>query len=201
MRHPLCTVLALSSAALFAQSAVKPLPAPQKDGGMPLMQVLQNRKSNRDFNIGFMLSEQHLSNLLWAANGFNRDKMRTAPSAMNAQAIDIYVVSEEAIWLFEPEKHALTKVKDGDFRKATGRQPFVANASVNLVYVYDLKKAPGGNVRWGAVDAAFCAENVYLYCAQAKLKTVVRGGWGDNLAEVLGLPQDKQVVLCQSIGG
>ena len=65
------------------------LPQPQTEGGQPLMQVLRDRKTTRDFAPN-KLPPQLLSNLLWAAFGVNRpDGRRTAPSAMNRQEIDI----------------------------------------------------------------------------------------------------------------
>ena len=60
------------------------LPKPQLDGGKPLMQVLKDRKSSREFS-SEKLPLQVLSNLLWAASGVNRSDSgkRTASSAAN----------------------------------------------------------------------------------------------------------------------
>ena len=62
------------------------LSAPNKTGGKPLMQALSERKSSRNF-VDKELSIDVLSNLMWAANGFNRDDKRTAPTANNKQEI------------------------------------------------------------------------------------------------------------------
>ena len=58
------------------------LPSPQLEGGKPLMQVLKDRQSAREFSAE-KLPMQVLSNLLWAAGGINRPDSgkRTAPSA------------------------------------------------------------------------------------------------------------------------
>lgn len=66
------------------------LPAPDMQGGRPLMQVLKERKTEREFSAK-PLPLQTLSDLLWAASGINRPDSgrRTAPSAMNCQEIDI----------------------------------------------------------------------------------------------------------------
>ncbi len=59
------------------------LPKPQTDGGRPLMQLLKERKSVREFGLE-KVPLQVLSNLLWAAFGITRpDGRRTAPSARN----------------------------------------------------------------------------------------------------------------------
>ena len=61
--------------------------------------ALQNRKSSRKY-LKKMISKQNLSELLWAANGINRENgNRTAPSAMNAQNIDIYLILNDGIYI------------------------------------------------------------------------------------------------------
>ncbi len=67
------------------------LPAPQKKGGMPLMEAISKRRSDREF-ASTELPLPTLFNLLWAAYGVNRPEgRRTAPSALNAQEVDLYV--------------------------------------------------------------------------------------------------------------
>ena len=74
------------------------LPDPQTEGGMPLMDALKNRKTVRTFT-SQELDEQTLSNLLWAANGINReDGKHTAPSAMNLQEVVIYAVMPKGVY-------------------------------------------------------------------------------------------------------
>jgi hypothetical protein len=83
----------------FAQAKAIQLPAARKDGGRPLMQVLQDRQSQREFRRE-PLPLPILSTLLWAAFGINRpDGHRTAPSASNRQEIDIYVAMPEGLYL------------------------------------------------------------------------------------------------------
>ncbi|MDD5020401.1 MAG: SagB/ThcOx family dehydrogenase, partial [Candidatus Omnitrophica bacterium] len=114
------------------------LPPPQTDGGMPLMRALKQRQSRREFS-DKELSLQDLSNLLWAAFGINRADSggRTAPSAHNAQEIDIYVAVKGGLFLYDARNHMLEPVLPEDIRPATGQQPFVKNAPVNLIFVAD----------------------------------------------------------------
>ncbi|MFZ2294259.1 MAG: SagB/ThcOx family dehydrogenase, partial [Polaromonas sp.] len=46
------------------------LPPPQTEGGLPLMQALRQRQSQREFDTA-PLALQTLSELLWAAAGIN----------------------------------------------------------------------------------------------------------------------------------
>ena len=166
------------------------LPAPKTKGGMPLMEALQKRVTSREFS-DKMLSDQQLSDLLWAANGINRDNgKRTAPSARNCQEIDIYVFIEKGVFLYVPEKNLLKQVIKEDKRKMAARQPFVADAPVLLMFVANYDKMTGMDKEakefYGATDAGFVSQNVYLYCASEGLSTVVLGSiFRDEIKELL----------------
>jgi nitroreductase len=181
------------------------LPAPQTDGGKPLMQVLNTRHTTRDFDTT-KLAPQVLSNLLWAAFGVNRaDGKRTAPSAVNWQEIDIYVFLPEGTYIYQAKENVLKPVAAGDLRAATGSQPFTGTVPVDLVYVADLAKtgkiAPEQRDVWSPANAGFIAENVYLFCASEGLNVVVRGMIDKvALAAKLQLRPDQKIWLAQSIG-
>jgi Nitroreductase family len=118
-----------------AAQGLKPvrLPPPQTKGGRPLMQVLSDRKSTREFGPG-ALSPQALSSLLWAAFGINRpDGRRTAPSALNWQEVSIYVATPEGVYIYDARDNTLNPILVGDYRATTGTQLFVKDAAVNLV--------------------------------------------------------------------
>jgi SagB-type dehydrogenase family enzyme len=182
------------------------LPKPNMKGGMPLMEALKARQTQRDFD-DRQLPPQVLSDLLWAAFGVNRPESgkRTAPSAMNLREIDIYVALAEGLYLFRPEEHALEKVSGEDIRAATGGQDFVAGAPVNLVFVADYSKMARGSAAdkdfYSAADTGFIGQNVYLFCASEGLATVVRG-WVDReaLAKAMGLREDQKIILAQTVG-
>jgi hypothetical protein len=80
----------VSSVAIAQQLRPIALLAPQTHGGKPLMEAFALRATSRDFASND-LPMQTLSNLLWAAWGINRpkEKMRTAPSAIDWQETDI----------------------------------------------------------------------------------------------------------------
>ena len=170
------------------------------------MEVLKARQSQRDFSTK-PLELQVLSDLLWAAFGINRpgNDHRTAPSAMNSQEIDVYVVLADGVFVYNAKAHRLDPVAAGDRRRETGRQDFVKVAPVALVFVADLarmvKAKPEIREPYAWVDTGFISQNVYLYCASAGLATVVHE-LGDRrpLAESLKLRTDQKVILAQSVG-
>ncbi len=96
--------------------AVK-LNPPDLKRGLPLMEALAVRASVREF-AEKELSLQDLSDLLWAADGMSRpaENKSTAPSAINAHDIRIYVFMKDGAYLYDSPKHELLPVLAGDFR-------------------------------------------------------------------------------------
>jgi len=181
------------------------LPKPQKEGGKPFMQVLSERKSMREFSTD-KLTDQQLANLCWAAFGINRpDGHRTAPSAMNAQELDLYVVTAEGVYLYDAPEHQLKPVVAGDIRAKVSGQAYVKQAAVNLVYVADFarmaKAKPEEKDFYSGADTGYVSQNVYLYCASEGLATVVYAlGNRASLAESMKLRPEQKPVLAQSVG-
>jgi nitroreductase len=186
------------------------LPAPDKTGGKPLMQALNERQSIRTFTKD-SLTQQQLSDLLWAGWGINRadQKKRTAPSARNVQEIDVYVTLPGGLYLYVAESHMLKQINNKDLRKLTGTQDFVAEAALNLVYVADLGKLgkkEGDEIKdsdllSSCANTAFIAQNVYLYCASANLGCVIRGMVPkEQLAPEMGLRSNQRIILAQTVG-
>ncbi len=186
------------------------LPEPDKTGGAPLMQALNNRSSTREYS-SHQLSENQLSNLLWAAWGINRpaEGKHTAPSSNNKQEMMVYVAMESGLYLYIPESHHLKQILNRDIRKLTGKQDFVEIAAVNLVYVTDLKKAGVSNpekagpeaLNTSSINTGFMAQNVYLWCASEKLACVVRG-WVDipELSKAMELAPYQRIIITQTVG-
>jgi SagB-type dehydrogenase family enzyme len=182
------------------------LPAPQVDTGKSLMQALKMRQSSRSFH-SRLIPLQDLSNLLWAADGINRPESgkRTAPSAMNWQETDIYVVLPEGAYIYEAKTHRLDPVVAGDLRGSTGKQEFVKDAPLNLVYVVDNVKMSKANdedkLLYSALDVGFIAQNVYLFCASQGFAVVVRGSVDrPPLEKLLKLRPSQRIILAQTVG-
>ena len=207
-RNSLLTALIVLGAFAAGQAEGEPiqLPAPKTEGGMPLMQALKARQSTRSFS-DKKLTDQTLSNLLWAAFGVNRSESgkRTAPSARNWQEIDIYVLVAEGVYIYDAVNHALIPVLDKDVRALAGTQDFVKSAPLNLVYVADFERmgeaAAEQKVFYSAADTGFIGQNVYLFCASEGLGCVMRGLIDKSeLAQALGLKADQRVILGQTVG-
>ena len=170
-----------------------------------LMETFQVRKSIRAYS-DRMLSDQDLSDLLWAAQGLTHEGGRmTSPTAKNSQEIILYVFMEDGIYIYDHYKHILTQVKEGDHRDVLcAGQAFAKTAPVALLMVADLDKY--GNDTEHArtmvfADAGICNENINLFCAAAGLCTVPRGMMDHKaIAGLLALTEKQIPVLNNPVG-
>ena len=185
------------------------LPAPEKSGGIGVLDALAARQSARDF-VDEEISLQQLSTLLWAAGGVNRDDGRlTYATAFNIQDMIIFVFMKNGTYRYEPATHTLKQVAEGDNRKLTGGQDFVARAAVDLLYIQDAGKwealgrptPPEVILNCGFVHAGLSMQGVYLYAASQ--------GWGartrmnfdrEGLTKLLGLTDKHNFTLMQCVG-
>lgn len=200
-----CMALLLTATSCKAQDNIQ-LPKPSMDNNVTLLQALQNRHSSREF-ADKQVPADVLSTVLWAACGINRPKEGkiTAPSAINAQDIQVYVVRKDGAYLYKPEENSLLKVSNKDLRTAVaGRQSFAASAPVSLVLVSNHNKfgsRSNGASRMGIVDAGYVSENICLVCSALGLNTVPRMTMdSETLKKELNLDDNYDFVLNSQIG-
>ncbi len=205
MKRLVTIILTITMTSILSAQDIQ-LPEPVRTGGKPLMEALNARKSDRAFS-DRELSNQTLSNLLWAAWGFNRKDKRTAPSSHNRQEIDLYVSLEKGLYLYDAEKNVLKQISNEDIRGKTGSilQPFVSKAPINLIYVSNKNKITGKSdeelIATTYADTGFISQNVYLFCASEDLITVVRAMFDkEKLAKIMHLGKDQMVTLTQTVG-
>jgi SagB-type dehydrogenase family enzyme len=166
------------------------------------MKALSLRASTNDFDTT-RLAMRDLSDLLWAANGINRSAAgkRTAPSAINAQDIDVYVSMESGMYFYNAKKHVLDLIIDGDYRKLiAGRQENVMKAPVICLLVSDISRFKFGDdslkLVWAAEDAGIVSQNISLFCASVGLATRPRATMDlTKLHKLLKLKKSQYVLL------
>ena len=181
------------------------LPPARRSGGMPVMEALAARRSQRDFDTSRTLDLQTLSDLLWAAWGINRTKGRTAPSSHNRQEIDLYVFLASGVYRYNQVDHSLEMLFEEDMRAATGTQPFVGSAPVEIALISNTSKitgkTPQGVIESTYADTGFICQNIYIFCASEGLGTVARALVPkEELAARLQLAPDQIVTLVQTVG-
>ena len=207
MKVQLLLLCLFISVATFAADKVIRLPKPNLNRNSEVMEAFANRHSTREY-AAKALALTDLSDLLWAANGINRPEegKRTAPSAMNKQDVDVYVVLPEATYLYDAKAHQLNLVAEGDHRGAVaGGQAFVKSAPVSLLLVSDLSRL--GDAKnthtqlMGAVDAGIVSQNISIFCSAAKLATVPRASMDTaKLKSVLKLTDTQLPLMNHPVG-
>ena len=181
------------------------LPSAIRTGGMPFMEAISRRRSERNIDPSKELDLQTLSNLLWAAFGINRTKGRTAPSSHNRQEIELYVCLKSGVYRYLPAENMLEMLFEEDMRAATGSQPFVGQAPLEIALVSDTTKitgkTPQGVIESTYADTGFICQNIYLFCASEGLATVARALVPkEELAAKWNLHPGQTITLVQTVG-
>ena len=198
-------ILSAASTSTARDATERQLPPPRLDAGKPLMQALKLRRSTREYS-DRPISDQVLSDLLWAAFGINRRSGdRTAPYWRHLMVIDVYTAMADGVWLYEPKAHKLLPHLRGDIRSETGTQDFVGKAPLNLVYVAHGERMGDISAEdrrlYASVDAGFIGQNVYLFCASEGLATVFRAALDyAKLARTMELGAGQFVTFAQTVG-
>jgi len=173
------------------------------------MQALAARQTAREFSPRALPLET-VSALPWSAYGINRPATggRTAPSAHSWQTIDVYVVLENGVYLYDPKPHRLIPVAPGDHRPVAGTQDFVNTSPLNLVLVANMSKTKktaedtdSDVLSWVSIEAGAISQNVALYCAANGLNSVLRVGV-QRLAfsKLANLPGGANIILAHTVG-
>ena len=195
------------------QPKVIKLPEPNKKRGLPVMEALSVRASVTEWS-DKDLSIQDLSDLLWAANGINRPDIgkRTAPSAQNAQDVDIYVFMKDGVYLYDAKMHSLVQVVEGDHRSLffppRPQQPpseQMTMPPVVLLLVTDISRFRFGpeelKREWGAIDVGIVSQNISIFCAAVGLGTRPRATMDrEKIRALLKLKETQFPLLNHPVG-
>lgn len=206
MKKLFLTSCLIMASTFFVSAQNVKLPEPDKNVSMTLYQALQQRKSVREYSTKD-IDDMKLSQLLWAAVGINRpDGHLTAPTAINAQDITVYVCRKDGAYLYVAKDNTLQKVSDKDLRKSVASaQAFAAEAPISLVIVTDNAKFRGGSTNGptisGAIDAGYVSQNIDLACEALGLCTVPRATMDkEALKKELKLTDSQNPILNHPIG-
>jgi len=185
------------------------LPKPCLKGMLSLEEAIQKRRSVRKYSEK-KLTLNEISQLCWACQGItSRQGFRAAPSAGAIYPLKLYVLTNDGVYHYNPESHALTKISDKDKKAALAQacfgQRFVQEAPINLVIcaVYDKITPRYGQrgIRYADIEVGHAAQNVHLEAVALGLSSVPVGAFGDDaVSKVLELPKHEKPVYVIPIG-
>lgn len=208
-----CTPLSITPPATLpnapAASQVVALPAPRLAGTLSLEATLAQRRSTREFS-DEALTLAEIGQLLWAAQGVTSSTgQRTAPSAGGLYPLEIYLVTRENVFHYEPPAHYLLVQRQGDARSALWsaalQQDAVKNAPAIFViagvYARTALKYGDRAARYVQLEAGHAAQNILLQAGALKLGAVPIGAFDDEqVKQTLALPAEQQPLYLISVG-
>jgi SagB-type dehydrogenase family enzyme len=190
-------------------STILTLPNPNFDGSMSLEQSIASRRSWRDFRSEPLTLEQ-IGQLAWAAQGQDaKSKYRTVPSAGATYPFELFIVTEQGLFHYLLDKHALEKLTDQNLRSALASaawgQEFIEAAPLTLVFAAEFDRTTRrygkrGN-RYVYMEAGHAAQNVHLQAEALGLGSVAVGAFDDEaVRKVLSLPSHLESIYMVVVG-
>jgi len=214
----LSVVVLTMAATLIMTAQERKLPAPSRNGGMPMNEVVANRHSVREFDSSREISDSTLGQLFWMSAGVNRPNAapgrfgapanRSNPTALNWQEIRLFVFDKNGVWEYQPASHSLSLAKEGDHRNLIAgtkefSQDFVLNAPVSIVFIADMTNLPEEDrvKAMALIDAGIACENLTLACTSEGIATVPRATMDTaGISKLLDLSPRQIPVMNNPIG-
>jgi len=203
----------------YPDSPLIELPTPGTGSGMPLWEAIDRRRSRRRFR-NETLSPEHLSRLLWAAQGItaqNRGGLfRSAPSAGALYPVETYVVVHDVdtidsgVYHYAVRTHALEQIQTGDFRDAAARgaldQPMAASGNIVFIWTAIFERAKWKYrqraYRYIYLDAGHIAENLALAAVSLNLGSCqIAALYDEEVNSLLGIDGENESTLYMSVVG
>lgn len=188
------------------------LQSPVSDNHVTLIESMQRRRTNRDFD-STPISVEDLSGIFWSGYGANRPEgHKTVPAAWGLYGLDLYALTAEGAYIYNASTNSLDGVTKDDLRALSGMQDYAAKAPLDIVIFVDqdrmvlpdkdMNKILQKNIdKVAALDAGAVTENIYLYCASAGINVVERMLVAeDDLRKALGLKKHNKFVIALSLG-
>ena len=190
------------------------LPAPVSNGNMSVEEAISMRRSVREY-ADEPLSIAEISQILWAAQGISKGRLRTVPSAGALYPLKLYIVCGDTadiapgVYEYEPSNHRIYLVAGGDMRDelyaAAMSQPPVKTAPASLVIAADFDWTTGKYGERGKnyvyMEAGHAAQNVYLQAVSLGLGTVSIGAFDDAaIQKTVGMGNGETPLYIMPVG-
>jgi SagB-type dehydrogenase family enzyme len=194
------------------------LPKPSLDGKVSVEKAIKERRTIRDFKER-TLSLNHLSQLLWAAQGITDPTLgrRAAPSGGALYPLDIYILIgengaekiETGVYHYQPERHSVLLLTKGDRRKEIASvslyQMWMAKAPVIFLITAEYRRITGKygerGIRYALIEVGHVGQNLFLQAEALGLGAGIVGAFNDlEVSKVAGLPPKHEPLLIMPVG-
>jgi SagB-type dehydrogenase family enzyme len=193
-----------------AEEKVIQLPEPNKSGAVGVETAINTRRSAQQF-ADKPLNYAQIGQLLWAGQGIidKQQGLRAAPSADAMYPIELYLVTHEGLFVYNPEENSLKQISTLDMRKqlsvAASGQGLVENAACDIIIAGSIRKAATkyGNKaqRFVLLEAGYVAENIQLQTVSMGLTSLPVGSFEPrNITRICELPGELEPLLIVCVG-
>lgn len=159
---------------------------------MKLEESMFRRMSVREFTTE-SITDEELSTVLWAACGYQSKGGRTIAGINGTYSGIIYVLKQDAAYVYNPVNHSLVLYRDGDWRDVVGWQ---YEAPIQLGLCYDTNKADS---LFGGAELGQIGQNIQFMANALDLGTVVCGQTPPAI-EPLGIPENEEGMIVMPLG-
>ncbi len=196
--------------AAIASAALQALPQPRSQGGQSLEESIAARRSVRRY-ADAPLTQDEIGQLCWSAQGITdtRRGFRAAPSAGATFPLELYVATEDGVFRYLPEQHALERHLEDDIRRGLRRaglgQSMLEEAPAVFIFAADVRRTArryGERAeRYVWMEVGHASQNLLLQVVALDLAAVPIGAFrDDDLARVLRLPDGQQPFYLVPVG-
>jgi len=210
----LCSFWVMGLLGMRMNQASISLPKPSLDGKVSVEKAIKERRTIRNFMERPLLLN-HLSQLLWAAQGITDPKegKRAAPSGGALYPLDIYLIIggngvegvESGVYHYLPEKHSISLLSKGDRRKeiatASLWQMWMAKAPVIFIITAEYRRITGKygerGIRYALMEVGHVGQNLFLQAEALGLGAGIVGAFNDaEVSKVMAaLPQHEPLLI------
>jgi SagB-type dehydrogenase family enzyme len=195
------------------------LPPPLPKGKKTLPELLNTRRSRRDFSTK-ALSLKEVGQILWSAQGLAKGpegQTRTAPSAGATYPLEVFLVAgdegvesiDAGVYRYNWKRHELELETPGDVRRdlaeAALGQYFLVQAPASVVVAADYSRTTSRygerGRRYVHNEVGHLSQNIYLVCEDLSLATVEVGAFYDEeVKKVLGFAGSLEPLAIMPVG-
>jgi SagB-type dehydrogenase family enzyme len=184
------------------------LPTPRTRGTRSLEEVLEERRSIREF-APEPLTWERIGQLMWSAQGItNAEGLRTTPSAGALYPLELYVATGDGVFHYRPKPHDMVRTLEADVRNALRQasldQPcMAAPCVVAMAAVVERIAAKYPEVAdiCTKLEVGHAAQNLLLQVTALGLVAVPVAAFDPpRLRTILRLPPDQEVMYLIPVG-
>ncbi len=192
---------------------------PQSEGGMPLWQAINRRRSIRNFSRK-PIKKEELSQLLWSCQGITLESLgfefRAVPSAGALYPVETYLAVHNVenikpgIYHYALREHELEQLKLGDFRDAAATaaldQDMAYSAAVVFIWTAIFQRSKWKYdqraYRYIYLDAGHIAQNLALAAVALSMGTCQIGAlYDDEVNSLIDVDGEEESVVYMTVVG